>query len=757
MKITRLICFTIISVILWSCNVTKHVPEGKHLLQKVKIHSDVKDIPVNELDDYLRQTPNSKVFGLFKMQLGIYNLAGTDSTKWYNKLFMRLGDSPVIFDQSQTSASSQQLQKLYVNKGFINAEVTEKVNLKNKKARVTYEIKSNRPYLLRNYQTNISHPLLKQIASDTARSLIRKEMHFDTDILDQERERVASRFREKGFYNFNKDFLVYKADSSLNAHLVDVTLDLRTYLKIGKDSVNDLIFKQYRIGKVLYYQNNTLNIGSAGSQETPDTTAYKNFSLISPTGKFISLNALIHNTYIEPNSLYSDLSVERTYASLNSLAPVKYVDIVFKESSDSTLDCQIVIVPAKTISLSADIEGTLTETNNGLFWGGATSLTWMNKNTFGGAESLGIQAKAALEWQNGIWAREMGSQINLRFPKFVFPIGSFDFKRGIHANTDFRTNFLYQYRPGEFTSTNVSAAVNYSWNRRRVRHNLDLLNLSYVYFPEISTDFQNNYINTGRYNRYNYENHFIMRSSYSAAFSTFNANRPMRDYSIYSFSVESAGNLLYGLNHLLNSELSADGSYKLFDIRYAQYVRGEYNVSYSQIIDKNNKFVYHMGVGLGIPYGNADIIPFERRFYSGGANSVRGWGESRLGPGVYVERQDVPTRDYNQVGDIKLDLNMEYRVKLFWMFEGALFLDGGNIWTIKDYPEQPGGAFKLDSFMNQIAIAYGAGLRMDFSFFVARLDMGVKLFNPVLSRRDQWRINPKSDDFAFHIAIGYPF
>ena len=162
-------------------------------------------------------------------------------------------------------------------------------------------------------------------------------------------------------------------------------------------------------------------------------------------------------------------------------------------------------------------------------------------------------------------------------------------------------------------------------------------------------------------------------------------------------------------------------------------------------------------LGLGIPYGNADIIPFERRFYSGGANSVRGWGESRLGPGVYAERQDVPTRDYNQVGDIKLDLNMEYRVKLFWLLEGALFLDGGNIWTIKDYPEQPGGAFKLDSFMNQIAIAYGAGIRMDFSFFVARLDMGVRLFNPALSRREQWRINPVSDDFAFHIAIGYPF
>lgn len=754
----KIVVILLAIVLMWSCNVTKHVPEGQHLLHKVHIQNDVKDIPVSELDDYLRQTPNSKVFGLFKMQLGIYNLAGKDTTRKINRLFMRLGDAPVLYDESQTTISAQQLQKVMVNKGYMNAKVTETVKLKNKKAIVNYQIKSNRPYVLRDYNIKIEHPLLQRIASDTARSLIRNGMHFDTDVLDQERERVASRFRERGFYNFNKDFLVYKADSSLNAHKIDLTLDLRDYLKIGKDSINSLIFKQYRIGNVYYYSNNTLNISNnTDTQQKPDTTIYKNFSLISPTGKFVSLNALIHNTHIEPNAFYSDVSVERTYASLNSLAPVKYVDITFKESSDSTLDCQIVIVPAKTISLSADIEGTFTETNNGLFWGGATSVTWMNKNTFGGAEALSIQAKAALEWQNGIWAQELGSQINLRFPKFVFPVGSFDFKRGIHANTDFRTNFLYQYRPGEFTSINLSGALNYSWLRRRVRHNLDLVNLSYVNFPLIDPAFQNNYINTGRYNKYNYENHFIMRASYNAAFSNFNANRPMRNYSNYSFSIESAGNMLYGLNHLLNSEVDADGSYKLFDIRYAQYVRGEYNASYNQIIDKNNKFVYHMGLGLGIPYGNADIIPFERRFYSGGANSVRGWGESRLGPGVYRERQDVPTRDYNQVGDIKLDLNMEYRVKLFWLLEGALFLDGGNIWTIKDYPEQPGGAFKLDSFMNQIAIAYGAGIRMDFSFFVARVDMGVKLFNPVLSRREQWRINPTSDDFAFHIAIGYPF
>lgn len=746
--------FLLIVVLLWSCNTTKHVPEGEFLLNKYHIHVDVKDVPQSELADYLRQTPNSKVLGLFRMQLGIYNLAGKDSTKRWNKTWMRIGDAPVIYNENLTRMSAQQLEKLFVNKGYVNAKVSSNVTFKAKKATVNYYIKSNRPYSIGNYSVNVSDSLLTQIASDTARSLIRPGMLFDVDVLNNERERVTSRLRERGFYKFNKDFLVYTADSTLKNHKVDVNLDLRSFLKLGKDSINQAIFKQYTIDKVIFYSNTNVNFSSdIQLAENIDTTSYKNFYLIGSKNKFITLEALIHSTYIDPNSIYSDNAVERTYTALNSLAPVKYVDISFKETSENTLDCYIVIVPSKTISMSLDVEGTYTDG----FWGIGSSLSGVNKNAFRGAETLSTQVKGAFEWQNGNWARELGAQVGLKFPRFVFPVGSFDFKRNIHANTEYRTNFLHQLRPGEFTSTNLNGSMNYSWNKRKLRHNFDLFNLSYIYFPEISADFQESFINTGLYNRYNYEDHFIMRSGYNGTYSNYQVNRPLRSFSTYSYGLELAGNLLYGLNHLLNSEKAEDGSYKLFNIRYAQYVRAEYNAAHNQIIDKNNRFVYHIGLGLGIPYGNANIIPYERRFYSGGANSVRGWGESRLGPGVYVENPTAPTRDYNQVGDVKLDLNMEYRVKLFYLFEGALFLDAGNIWTAKDYPEQPGGVFKLDTFMNQLAIAYGAGIRMDFSFFIARFDMGVKLFNPVLSRREQWRISPNGDDVAFHIAIGYPF
>jgi len=260
------------------------------------------------------------------------------------------------------------------------------------------------------------------------------------------------------------------------------------------------------------------------------------------------------------------------------------------------------------------------------------------------------------------------------------------------------------------------------------------------------------------FNPYNYQDHFIMRTGYIGTYTDFNANRPLKDYSSMRYNIEMAGNLLYALNHILGSPRSlTDSSYRFFGIRYAQYIKAEYNITHYQIFDMNNRFVYHLGMGLGVPYGNADVIPYEKRFFSGGANSVRGWSEGTLGPGSY-QRIAGRWRDYNQVGDIKLDMSMEYRSKLFWKLEGAAFLDGGNIWTIKNYDTQKGGTFEYDTYMKQIAIAYGLGFRFDFSFFIARVDFGVKLFDPSRSRLEQWRVNPTwSDDVALHLAIGYPF
>jgi len=754
MKI-RIFSFLLVLILLLSaCKSTKYVPDGEYLLDKVNIKSDNADVKHDALKDYLRQTPNAAVFGLFRMQLGVYNLSGKDTAKWVNKMLKRIGDPPVIYNPSLTALSVQQLQRQLENKGYINGKVQSILTKKGKKASVEYTINAQTPYRLRNYIVNINNTELTKIALDTARSLIRPNMLFDIDVMNAERDRIATRFRQEGYYNFNKDFLNYTVDSTLNIHKIDASLELRDYLSRPGDSTNKVIFKQFTIRKVIFYTNSDVNLTSdITNNEKLDTVKFRDFILVTPKKLILKLDALVQNTFINPKSLYSDEAVERTYSALNSLGPIKYVNISFKETGTNLLDCYVIIIPAKTVSLSSELEATYTAG----YWGVAGNVNVANRNIFKGAETLSLLARGAFEWQDGVWAQEYGGQVGLKFPRFMLPFGSFDFKRNIHANTEFTSAFTYQFRPGEFTTTNVGAGINYTWNRKKFQHMLQLFDLSYVQF-HINQAFADSFLNPVKpiFNPYNYQDHFIMRIGYAGSFTTFHANRPMQNYSLARYSIETAGNFLYGLSHMLGSTPDSTGAYQLFKIRYAQYVKGELNFTHHQIFDKDNRFVYHFDVGIGVPYGNGEVIPFEKRFYSGGANSVRGWSESTLGPGVYHRITTLP-RDFNQVGDIKLDMNMEYRTKMFWLLEGALFLDAGNIWTIKKYETQPLGEFKFDTFMSQIAFAYGLGLRFDFSFFIARLDLGMKLFNPVLTHREQWRINPGWDDMAIHFAIGYPF
>jgi len=748
------------ALLLSGCSSTKFVPEGEFLLDKITIKTDNKEIKQSDLMEYLRQTPNAAVFGAIfggvKMQLGVYNLAGKDSTKWLNRMLKRMGDEPVIYNSLLTSLSVQQLQRMVENRGFIKAKVKSDVVFKGKKASVHYDVRSDKPYRLRDYSVSLKNIPLTEIAVDTARSLIRSNMLFDVDVFNAERERIATRFRQAGYYNFSKDFLTYTVDSTLSLHKVDVNLELRDYLNRSNDSVNDVVFKRYSINKVIFNTTTDANLTPdiAYSAEV-DTVHFRDFILITPRNQIIKLDALVQNTFINPQTLYSDRSVERTYSALNALGPIKYANITFKETKDTLLDCYIVITPKKAVSLSTELEGTYTDG----YWGVAAKLNTIHRNLFKGAETLSLQFRGAFEWQSDVMAQELGVQAGLKFPKFMFPTGGYNFKRNLHANTEFNSAFSYQFRPGEFSTTSLGAGINYSWGLRQYKHSFQLFDLNYVYFPEITDAFRASFLNPAApiFNPNSYEDHFIMRIGYSGSYTNASTSRPLQNYSTSRYNVEAAGNLLYGFNKLLGDQPSDEGYYTLFNIRYSQYAKVEYNYTYHQIYNKNNRFVYHAGIGVGAPYGNADVIPYEKRFYSGGANSVRGWSESTLGPGEYV-RIANKTRDYNQVGDLKLDLNMEYRAKMFWLLEGALFLDAGNIWTIQEYDTQAKGAFKVDTFMRQIAIAYGLGFRFDFSFFIARIDFGVKLYNPVLSSAEKWRVAPNfRDDFAVHLAIGYPF
>ena len=635
----------------------------------------------------------------------------------------------------------------------MNAEVTGSVNFsKEKIAEITYKIKSNEPYRIHGYSINISHPELLEVASDTTQSLIKPGGLFDSDVLNDERERITSHFRNLGYYYFTKDMLHYYADSALNTREVDLVLVVRGESGLS-GAVSSKIFRKYSINKVHFYSETDKTIETLTSEIALDTLILDQYVLVYENKRNIRPSVLIHSTHIIPGETYSDRAVERSYSSINSLSAVKYMDINFREADDNKLDAYIIITPSKLQSISTDAEGTYSAGYRGL--GG--SVNYGHRNIFRGSESFSLRGRASYEYQGRAQhAYELGGDAALKFPTFLLPFASREMKRNIRATTEINGTYSFRKRPKEYTGIITGAGFKYSWSERfQVKHSYDVLNVSYVYYPYISPEYRE-YLSTSPYFVYNFQNHLIMRTGYSGSYSGFRPFQPLRNYSTYSYGIETAGNLLYGLNNLFQTRKDSEGAYKIFGIRYAQYVKADFSVSHPQIFDRNNRIVYHAGLGVAAPYGNNNLIPFEKRYFSGGANSVRGWTAYRLGPGTYKSNRTYI--DYNtQMGDIKIDLNMEYRSKLFWKLESALFLDAGNVWTIRDYDTQPGGVFKFKDFVGQMGVAYGAGLRADFSFFVLRVDLGIKLYDPALSRVECWRTKPTKEDYAFNLAIGYPF
>lgn len=300
--------------------------------------------------------------------------------------------------------------------------------------------------------------------------------------------------------------------------------------------------------------------------------------------------------------------------------------------------------------------------------------------------------------------------------------------------------------------------------RKKAQHKVDLLDINYVYMPRIEKKFKEEYLDSMSNSilKYNYENLLIVKMGYSYHYNSIggafvNNTASKNSYSI-RLNLESAGNIFYGISKLIKQR-KMDNRYAIWNIAYAQYVKGDFDFSKNIAIDNRNSFAFHVGLGIAYPYGNSDMLPFEKRYFSGGANSVRGWGVRTLGPGSF-KGEDKNIDFMNQSGDVKLDLNVEYRTRLFWKLHGAAFVDAGNIWTIRDYKEQPGGQFRFNTFYKQIAVAYGLGIRFDFDFVVLRFDGGMKAVNPAyVTQKEHFPlIHPKfSRDFAFHFAVGYPF
>jgi len=763
----------IAAVAIVSCSSTRHVPDGKLMLDKTKIiihdKQNGKDINPQELVNYLRQTENHKVLGGLKLQLAIYNMSGHDSTKWFNKWIRRVGSPPVIYDSTLTTASEKQLQRALFNKGYLKNEVTSEVTLRpeKKKAQVNYNITLNEPYTVRSIKYNINNDSLRDIVlSDTANFPIKVQSLLDHNKLDAEREMIVQRLRNNGYYAFIKNYITFYADTAANSREVDLTMNL-------SDSIQELphiplteTHKRFFVRNVIFVTNYdavTMQNGIFG-----DSVNYNGITMVYGDDKYIDKKTLYENCFIRPSQLYNASDVDRTYKALGRLGIIKFINIEMKPfrdvAGDLWVDAYILLNRDKSQSISFSLEGTNSEGDLGFGIG----ADYQHRNIFNGSEVLNVKFKASYESLSGDLSglindnySEYSGDIGITFPKFKMPFLRENFKRRIQASTEFMTSFNYQERP-EYTRVIAGAGWKYIWSERnnQMRHTFNLIDISYIYLPKSKINFLDSITNPLL--RYSYENHLIMRMGYTFYKTNKQVATPLSTVfqdNIYTIraSAETAGNVLYGISHLINQKREEDDSYKVFGTRYSQYVKLDGDFALTHYFNNRSSVAMHAGLGVAIPYGNSTVLPFEKRFYSGGANSVRGWGVRTLGPGSFDGKKSQNSFIY-QCGDIRLDLNIEYRCKLFWVLELGAFIDCGNVWTIKEYEDQPGGVFKFDKFFEQLALSYGLGIRMDFTYFLMRFDLGMKAHNPA-SGQEHWPLFSPSfkRDAEFHFSIGYPF
>lgn len=783
----RLILFVLAAAVLAGCSSTKHVPDGEYLLDRVDIRvKDGEEIRTEELYNFLRQQPNHKVLGFAKLQLATYSLSGRDSTKWYNRWLRRIGHAPVIYDPELTEASARQLRQALVNRGYMDARVVaDTLSTKPKKMRVEYGIYAGKPHYIKSISYNIPDSAVRDIVlRDTAvTDEIEPGALFDRNRLDEERGRIVELLRNAGYYEFNRDCITYTADTVAGSKEIALTMNLRAPQGRGAAPVAvpegeaGEVFrnKPYYLARVyIVVADNISSVETLRSAGALDTVAARNLDIIYGRDRYLRPYILEEKCYLEPGELYRAKAVDRTYEALGRMSIVKFVNIELvpvslPQSPTGLLDAYVFISRNKKQSVSVELEGTNSEGDLGF----GVGLTYQHRNLAHGSQLLTAKFRAAYESLSGnvdglINNRysEYAGEVGITFPKFECPFLSKGFKQRVMASTEFAVSFNYQERP-EYTRIIAGGAWKWKWQQQRPgfmkRHTYDLVDINYVRLPRSTYDFIDQIAPDNPLLRYSYEDHFIMRMGYT--YYRTNRRVPTAQQSAFAIqpsvstfraSVETAGNLLYAISSAVRQHRS-DGVYKILGIQYAQYVKGEADFTYTLNLNPRNALSFHAGFGIAYPYGNSTMVPFEKRFYAGGANGVRGWGVRTLGPGAFDARNSV-TDFINQCGDISLLLNAEYRAKLFWVFEGALFIDAGNIWTIRSYETQPRGVFAFDKFYKQIALAYGVGLRLDFTYFLLRLDLGFKAHNPAANQEPWPLIHPKwSRDANFHFSVGYPF
>lgn len=754
-RIVYLIMLLLVCVAAVGCRVTKHIPVDSSVVSRAEIRIDGKTTDQSQLRMAMAQRPYHRTFGFLPIGSWIWH---NDTTTMWHRLRNRMGTAPVLYDQAKTRRSEEAMRRVMQQQGYLDAKVTHRTSVEGGKVHVTYDIRSGMARKLQRVTYDTQDSLLGMLLDSTLQqSALQPGALLDHGRLEQERQRITTLFRDNGYWDFDKENVSYVADTLKGKPEVDLTVRIT-----GRH-------QPWHFRQVHFVTN--YNILSQSGQDS----LMHHFRPMEQSGYDLTYSGekcylrdkvLIRNCFVLPGDHYTERAVRDTYASLSRLHVLKYINIrVEPVGEERKLDVFVYLTPQSTHNLQFELDGTNTAGDLGF----AVALTYQQRNAFRGSETFTSRLKGSYEALSGNVDKlvnnhysEYAAEMSLEFPQFLVPFLSDGIRRKSRATSLVNASFSRQSRP-EYSRVVTQGGFGYKWNSPdgKSRHVWDVANLSYVYLPEQSETFKQLIANLGPISYSSYSSHFILGMDYTVymgnnTLTTGRQQQSSRDLWSLRINPEIAGNVLSAVSHL-GDVRQEEGRYQVLSLPFEQYARFDVDWSYCHFLSDRSRLALHAAGGVAVPYGNSSVMPFEKRYYSGGANSVRGWSVRELGPGRYAG-SSAAFNYFNQCGDVRLDASVELRSRLFWKLESALFVDAGNVWTIKEYESQAGGEF-TEGFVKEIASSWGLGLRMVTDFVVLRLDWGFKAYDPSSNADEAWSLpHPfRSNHNTLHFAVGYPF
>ncbi|MBA2583638.1 MAG: BamA/TamA family outer membrane protein [Bacteroidetes bacterium] len=819
LKSQKLFFFLLSLIITFSaCNPTRRVPENQYLLVSNTIKVDKQGVERESLRQVIKQKPNRKILGVFRFHLTMFNFVDPikakrekdkkiEKRKEKNKKrdakgkslksmefqtvrewLMNIGEAPVLLDSNQTLTSNKQLHLSLVKKGYFNNTVSDSTVFKNKKAHVIYSILTGIPYKLEKITYTIPDPKLAQYVVEDAKkaSLFKLGENYDEETIIKERERIVKVLQNLGYFYFVKEFIHFKIDTSLGNKMVHIDLEIKNReVKLPEnDSIVEAKHKQYYINDIYVY---TAFNPRNPDKELPDTLLVNDFRFVYKNELKYKPNIITQRIFIKPGEYYQLKNLEETYKKMADLKSFKFINIQFKDEDNDPdnklINCHIMLSPVVKQSFNFETEGT----NRGVNLGIAGNIVYTNNNPFKGAENIEIRLRGGLESQQtsaqmeGVLddidpnlvffnTKEFGPEITLNIPKFLLPIRPERFSKYFTPKTTITSSYNYQDRP-DLTRRIINFSFGYNWKESPTKTHfvfpadINIVNINPK--PTLADFFET--LNNPFIER-SFTPHATIGSRYTFIYNN-QIQKQRGKFMYFRGSVEGAGNLLRLGYKLAQADTNEFGSYEIIPgTPFSQYVKLDADFRFYKILNPKSNYVARTAIGIGKPLSNLNVLPLEKSYFGGGSNSIRAWAARSLGPGSYNDTSSFNTL---RIGDISLEANLEYRFDIYKFFEGAFFVDAGNIWLFNEDPDRPGGNFEFNRFLDQIAIGTGMGLRLDFSFFVFRLDLGIKVRDPMIIGQDKWVITHildkqwKQDNLSFNqgrryftnlnFGIGYPF